>query len=88
MSTELKLIEQKLDVLAEELRTLKTALVSLGNNSPPLSLREAAAYLHLSKSRIYDLVYIGKLTPLQHRKGGRILFSRESLNQYLYEKQS
>lgn len=87
MSTELKLIEQKLDVLAEELRIIKTALLSLGNSSPPLSLREAAAYLHLSQSRVYDLVYIGKLKPLQHRKGGRILFSRESLNQYLYEKQ-
>ena len=87
MSTELKLIQQKLDALAEELCTLKTALVSLGNNSPPLSLREAAAYLHLSQSRVYDLIYMGKLKPLQHRKGGRILFSRESLNQYLYEKQ-
>jgi excisionase family DNA binding protein len=87
MSTELKLINRKLDTLTEELQSIKTALISLGNNSPPLSLGEAAAYLHLSKSRIYDLVYIGKLKPLQHRKGGRILFSRESLNQYLYEKQ-
>lgn len=85
MNKEFELIHLKLDHLTTELATIKANLKSLQSNSPPLSLKQAAAYLHLSVSRVYDLVYSGKLKPLQHRKGGRILFSREILNKYLYE---
>ena len=85
MNTEFELIHKKLDSLAAELVIIKASLKGLINHTPPLSLREAAAYLHLSESRVYDLVYTGQLKPLQHRKGGRLLFSQELLNKYLYE---
>lgn len=87
MKEELQLINQRLDHLAKELATLKAAIAFRANISPPLSIREAAAYLQLSRSRVYDLVYSGKLQPLQHRKRGRILFSKESLQNYLYGKE-
>lgn len=85
MNTELSIIHCKLDSLAAELSIIKESLKALTTHSPPLSIPEAAVYLHLSKSRVYYLVNIGQLKPLQHCKGGRILFSRQTLNNYLYE---
>jgi excisionase family DNA binding protein len=86
MNEELKLIHQKLDTLIAQLDNIQSRLTSLEINSPPLSLKEAATYLHLSVSRVYSLVYAGKLQTLQHTKRGKLLFSKEHLNQYLYEK--
>lgn len=87
MNEELKLIQQKLDSLITKLDKIQSRLSSQEiNSSPPLSLQEAASYLHLSVSRVYSLVYAGKLQTLQHTKRGRHLFSKEHLNQYLYEK--
>jgi len=86
MNHELKLIHEKLDTLITKLDK-QSRLSSLEiNSSPPLSLQEAATYLHLSVSRVYSLVYAGRLQTLQHTKRGRHLFSKEHLNQYLYEK--
>jgi hypothetical protein len=59
MNTELELIHGKLDSLATELAIFKECLKSLNTHSPPLSLSEAAVYLHLSKSRVYYLVNSG-----------------------------
>ena len=86
MEQELQLIHQKLNHIVAELAFIKTNMQYLGSAGLPLSIRQAAEYLHLSQSRIYDLVYRGQLKPLQHRKHGRILFTKETLNQYLYEK--
>ncbi|WP_081195915.1 helix-turn-helix domain-containing protein [Niastella koreensis] len=86
MNEELKLIQQKLDTLITKLDKIQSRLSFQEINSPPLSLQEAATYLHLSVSRVYSLVYAGRLQTLQHTKRGRHLFSKEHLNQYLYEK--
>jgi len=85
MKTDFEYINLKLDHLATELTIIKESLKGLTIHSPPLSLPEAAAYLRLSRSRVYYLVSTGQLKPLQHNKGGRILFSRQTLNNYLYE---
>ena len=50
-----------------------------------LSIKEAAAYLHLSVSRMYRLIYEGKLKPIQRRKNSKILFSTQELDNYLAE---
>lgn len=86
MEQDLQLFHQKLNYIVAELAFIKTNMQYLDNTGPPLSIQQAAEYLHLSQSRIYDLVYRGRLKPLQHRKHGRILFTKETLNQYLYEK--
>jgi len=76
---QLKMINDKMDLLiqANENRTE-------GNNKT-LNAEQAAEYLHLSLSRIYCLVCDGKLKPLQRKKYGRILFTKEGLNEYLQE---
>jgi excisionase family DNA binding protein len=86
MNEELKLIHQKLDTLIAKLDKIQSRSSTLEINSGPFSLQEAAAYLHLSVSRVYSLVHAGRLQTLQHTKRGRHLFSKEHLNQYLYEK--
>ena len=50
-----------------------------------LSIKEAASYLHLSVSRMYSLIYEGKLKPIQRRKNSKILFSTQELDNYLAE---
>lgn len=50
-----------------------------------LSIKEAAGYLHLSVSRMYSLIYEGKLKPIQRRKNSKILFSTLELDSYLSE---
>jgi excisionase family DNA binding protein len=54
----------------------------------PLSLKQAAAYLHLSPSHLYSLIYSGAIQPLQRTKGSRILFNQSTLNNYLHDRQS
>lgn len=43
-----------------------------------LNVKDAAAYLACPKSRIYDLVQLGKVTP--HRDGKRLLFRPSDLD--------
>ena len=50
-----------------------------------LSIKEAAGYLHLSVSRMYSLIYEGKLKPIQRMKNSKILFSTQELDSYLAE---
>ena len=50
-----------------------------------LSIKEAASYLHLSVSRMYSLIYEGKLKPIQRRKNSKIIFSTQELDSYLAE---
>lgn len=75
----LELIEQKLDKLQQVDKPLQPYLAE----EELLSVKDTAAYLHLSVARIYCLVCEGKLSPLQRKKHGRILFSRSQLNDYL-----
>ena len=83
METDLNTLHQKLDVLLEEVRELKKQKPSL-NDEPLFSLSEAAKKLKLSTSRVYTLIYEGKLQPVQREKYSRIQFSLQSLNKYLY----
>ena len=83
MKNEIEKINQKLDLILNEVRKLLKA------NAPPLieetfTIDEAAKKLNLSKSRVYALIYEGKLIPLQREKYSRIQFNQEILNQYLY----
>lgn len=80
---EIQQLHQKLDQVLNELASLKAGL----KTSPCdelLSLPEAAKVLSLSTSRVYALIYEGKLKPLQRRKFARIQFSKQTIQQYLY----
>ena len=57
------------------------------NNERPLSMKQAADFLHLSISRMYGLIYEKKLMPLQRMGRSRILFSIQELNRFLNEKE-
>ena len=57
------------------------------NNERPLSMKQAADFLHLSISRMYGLIYEKKLIPLQRMGRSKILFSIQELNRFLNEKE-
>lgn len=57
------------------------------NNERPLSMKQAANFLHLSISRMYGLIYEKKLMPLQRMGRSKILFSLQELNRFLNEKE-
>jgi excisionase family DNA binding protein len=49
----------------------------------PLNLKEAAAFLGLKPSYIYNLVHYGKLTA--YKPGGKVLFfKQEDLERFVY----
>jgi hypothetical protein len=57
------------------------------HNERPLSMKQAADFLHLSISRMYGLIYEKKLIPLQRMGRSKILFSIQELNRFLNEKE-
>ncbi len=57
------------------------------NNERPLSMKQAADFLHLSISRMYGLIYEKKLIPLQRMGRSKVLFSIQELNRFLNEKE-
>ncbi|MDE3248120.1 MAG: helix-turn-helix domain-containing protein [Bacteroidota bacterium] len=78
--------DEKLDCILAELQQIRELLRS--NSSPPtknLTIKQAASFLNLSVARLYELVYTGKIVPLQHKKYHRIQFSLHTLQQYLNE---
>ncbi len=48
----------------------------------PLTMTQAAAYLQLSQSRIYSLIYEKQLKPIQRQKGSKIFFTTQELDNY------
>jgi hypothetical protein len=54
----------------------------------PLSLKQAADFLHLSVSRMYSLIYEKKLFPIQRTSRSKILFTQQELNRFLIESKS
>ena len=80
-------IEQKLDLLLKEVAGIKNEIEKQAvlKTDKPLSVEEAAAYLKLSPSRIYTLVYAQQLQPNQRKKRSRITFSIKELNNYLQQ---
>ena len=85
MEMQLITIEEKLDIVIQELIELRKRLDNVNHQSRdnPLSIKQAAEYLKLSVSRLYYLVSSGELIPQQRNKKGRILFSIEELKSYL-----
>lgn len=83
MKHELKIIHQKLDLILEFLENKTSQQPPLAQEQT-LNIKEAAKKLQLSVSRIYALIYAGKLQPLQNGRYSRILFTEEILNQYHY----
>ena len=83
MKTDLQLLHQKLDLLLQEVRELKKQNSSQ-KEEQLFSISEAATKLKLSTSRVYALIYEGKLVPVQRAKYSRIQFNTQSINQYLY----
>lgn len=77
--------------LKRRVEKIERLLEQYVNNNPsierddgkPLSMKQAADFLHLSVSRIYGLIYEGKLTPIQRKRKNKILFSYEELNRFL-----
>jgi excisionase family DNA binding protein len=83
METELQTLHHKLDLLLREIRELKKQSASF-HNEAFFSISEAAKKLNLSTSRVYALIYEGKLHPVQREKYSRLQFNTESINQYLH----
>ena len=77
-------IEQKLDLILTELRELRNRVDNLPREDLPENflLSEAASYLKLSRSHIYDLIRQKKLFPMQRKKYGKISFTKEELIRY------
>ena len=87
METDLKTLQQKLDLLLQEVREIKAQNAS-PDTETLFSISEAAKKLKLSISRVYALIYERKLHPVQREKYSRIQFNTQSIDQYLYENKS
>ena len=90
MQKEFERLHQKLDFLLADVKQIK-ALLAPQNRQENISTKlytisEAADYLRLSVSRIYELKYEGKLVPIQRKKFSHVLFTTEHLNRYLNAK--
>jgi hypothetical protein len=73
----------RIENLLEQL-IMQTREKDVGNDiSRPLSMKQAADYLHLSVSRMYSLIYRKKLTPIQRKRSSKLLFSICELDSYL-----
>ncbi len=79
-------MEQQLESVLQRLDRIEQLLARL--RDPPdyeksFTLKEAAAYLRLSVSRMYSLIYDASLKPIQRQRNSKILFTIEELNRYL-----
>ena len=77
--------QQQLQILVE-LKAIKQYISrqpGIVHPDQPLSVAQAAGFLGLSASTIYKLVHFKKIQPLQCKKRGRLMFTRESLLQFL-----
>jgi len=86
MSDALEIIQQQqLQILAElkVIRQYISLKPDIVQPDQPLSVAQAAGFLGLSASTIYKLVHFKKIQPLQRKKRGRLLFTRETLLQFL-----
>jgi excisionase family DNA binding protein len=78
----LDLDDEQLDAIAERVAQLLADRQAPANaNAGYLDTAAAAEYLSAPRSRIHDLVALGKLEPL--RDGRRLLFRRSDLDRYL-----
>jgi hypothetical protein len=82
MEIEIQKINRKLDFIIEEVKKLNKEAAT---GESHFGIREAANKLNLSVSRVYTLIYEGKLKPLQRSKYSRIQFNQEILNKYIHE---
>ena len=79
------LLNNKIDKLTEEISFIKILLQknnNLHNKDETLDIKQAADFLKLSVSRLYQLIYAKKLIPMQRKKGTRLLFSKQLLMDY------
>jgi predicted DNA-binding transcriptional regulator AlpA len=86
-------MNEQLTLLTERLAKIEKLLIQLINQrkdaiegnyeDKPLSLRQAAKFLHLSASRVYSLIYQKKLKPIQTVKNGKIRFLKDELTKYM-----
>ena len=83
METELHQINRKLDLLLHEVRKMQGQKAT-AIDGRRFTIEQASQKLNLSTSRVYALIYEGKLKPLQREKYSRIQFTQEILNQYLH----
>lgn len=86
MKDELQKINHKLDLLLSEVKKLQSSNSPRGTEET-FTIDQAAKKLNLSKSRVYALIYEGKLKPFQREKYSRIQFNQTILNQYQNGKQ-
>lgn len=84
MKHELQSIHQKLDLILARLEKPPSQPQPPSDQKQTFTIKEAAKKLQLSVSRVYALIYAGKLLALQNGKYSRILFTEEILNQYHY----
>ena len=77
--------QQQLQILAELkiIRQYISRQPAIVQPDQPFSVAQAAGFLGLSASTIYKLVHFKKIQPLQLKKRGRLLFTRETLLQFL-----
>lgn len=70
--------------LFQKMDSIETQIQKLNEKDLPdeLSILEAAKELHLSKQRVYNLVYSHELQAIQHRRNGKVMISREEIARY------
>ena len=83
-------MEQELENVIKRLEKIEYLLEQLASKpaagSPKgklLSMKQAAEYLQLSRSRIYSLIYEKLLQPVQKQRGSKIFFTAAELDNYL-----
>lgn len=69
--------EEIVNLIDERVRMALEAL----DADPWMNAEDAAEYLRCPRSRIYDLIQLGKVLPA--RDGSRVLFRRSALDAYL-----
>ena len=80
------LTDEHLDQLADLLAPrMVRRLIPSGHDDRWLNSDQASEYLGCPRSRIHDLVQLGKLTP--RRDGRRLAFKRADLDAYLEDPQ-
>jgi len=85
MEQHLEKVLKRLDKIEQLLEQLTLYPDRKNEAGKTLSMKQSADYLHLSISRIYSLIYEGRLQTIQRQKNSKILFSIDELNNYLNE---
>ena len=75
------MVAMRRDKLAEQLERIEKHIES--QNIRPMSVEEAANYLHLAKSTVYKMTSRSEIPHFKSRGGKRLSFLKPDLDQWL-----